>query len=120
MPIGRQEVRQAVLEQRRKTSILVVISQLSRWGILDKVSHRQVCLHLLCQRPERQIHLGSWIGQRSPQHYLKFALLRIISEETSCQGEGQHPTKHRRRGDSQQVLHSVQEESFDGGEACGG
>jgi hypothetical protein len=109
MPIGRQEVRQAVLEQRGKAPILVVHCESDRWGMLDKASRRRVGLQLLCQCLERQVHLGSRIGWRSPQHYLKFALLRIIAEETPGQGVGLHSTKHHWRGDSQQVLRGVQE-----------
>src|SRR5690348_8246381 len=100
--------------------MLVVLRQPGRWGILDKASCLRVGLRLLCQYPERQVHLSSRIVWRSPQHYLKFALLRIIAEETPGQCVGQHSTWHHRRGGSQQALRGIHEEALDCGEALGG
>ena len=120
MTIGGQEVRQSLLEARGQAPGTVVFCKPGRWSVTHQVSRGRIGVHLLGQRPKRQIHFGGGIGRRSPQHNLPFALRRQIAEEEASQGEGHHAAEHDRRGTRQQAWDCVKEELLDGCQAGAG
>jgi hypothetical protein len=89
MTVKTQEVSKARLKPGRKISALVFPRQPLRRGFAHRSRGGGIGAHLLCERPERQVHLRRGVVRKPAQHNLPLGVGSEAAQEHARESVGQ-------------------------------